>query len=153
MINNRTGIHERNWILDTGSSRHLVNDLSLLTDSAPCQREYLTAASDGSVLRIIHRGTVEIQVLALGVVSSVRLLDVQYAENLEKNILSYENLEAKGCVLEYRGGKRVLTSEIGGVPVMDVERCNNVLVIAVQHHRKGIIDTPQEGIMAVSIHL
>ena len=83
----------------------------------------------------------------------VTLLDVQYAENLERNILSYGKLEAKGCVLEYRGGKRVLTSEIGGVPVMDVERCNNVLVIAVQHHRKGIIDTPQEGIMAVSIHL
>ena len=148
-INESTGIHESQWILDTESSRYLVNDLSMLTDSAPSQRECLTAASDGSVLRITHQGTVEIQVLALEVVNSVRLLDVRYAENLERNILSYGKLEAKGCVLEYRGGKRVLNAGIGGVPVMDVKRCNNVLVVAVQNHRKGTIDTSREGMMAV----
>ena len=83
----------------------------------------------------------------------MRLLDVRYAENLERNILSYRKLEAKGCVLDYRGGKRVLTAGIGGVPVMDVERCNNVLVVAVQNHRKGTIDTSREGMMAVfNIH-
>ena len=70
-------------------------------------------------------------------------------KNFERNILSYGKLKAKGCVLQYRGGKRVLTSGIGGVPVMDVERCNKVLVIAVQHHKNGMIDTPQEGMMAV----
>ena len=148
-INDSTGIHESQWILDNGFSRHLVNDLSLLTYSAPCQWECLTAASDGSVMRITHRGTDEIQFLALGVVNSVRLLDVQYAKHLERNILSYGKLEAKGCVPEYRGGKRVLTAGIGGVPVMDVERCNNVLVVAVQNHRNGTIDTSREGMMAV----
>ena len=65
-ISDSTGIHESQWILDTESSRSLVNDLSMLTDSAPFQRECLTAASDGSVLRITHRETVEIQVLHSG---------------------------------------------------------------------------------------
>ena len=51
----------------------------------------------------------------------MRLLDVQYAENLERNILSYGKLEAKGCILEYRGAKRVSTSGIGGALVMNVE--------------------------------
>uniref|UniRef100_A0AAV1TA42 Retrovirus-related Pol polyprotein from transposon TNT 1-94-like beta-barrel domain-containing protein n=1 Tax=Peronospora matthiolae TaxID=2874970 RepID=A0AAV1TA42_9STRA len=95
------------WILDSGSSRHLVNDPSLLTDPIDYRSECMTAATDGSALRITLQGTVDIQVVALEVVNTVRLLNVQYAENLERNILSYGLLEAKGCVLEYRGGRRV----------------------------------------------
>ena len=79
----------------------------------------------------------------------MRLLDIQYAENLERNILSYGKLEAKGCVLEYQGGKRVLTSGIGGASAMDVERCNNVLVNAVKNHRNVTDDTSREAMMAV----
>ncbi|KAI9916681.1 hypothetical protein PsorP6_018241 [Peronosclerospora sorghi] len=36
-----------NWVLDSGSGRHLVNDLSLLEDVTDCSHECLTAASDG----------------------------------------------------------------------------------------------------------
>uniref|UniRef100_A0AAV1VL66 CCHC-type domain-containing protein n=1 Tax=Peronospora matthiolae TaxID=2874970 RepID=A0AAV1VL66_9STRA len=83
------------WILDSGSSRHLVNDPSLLTDPIDCRSECMTAATDGSALRITLQGTVDIQVVALGVVNTVRLLNVHYAENLEGNILSYGLLEAR----------------------------------------------------------
>ena len=46
-----------------------------------------------------------IRVKALGVTKNIRLLDVQYASNLGRNIISFGKLEKKGCVLEYRGGK------------------------------------------------
>ena len=39
------------WILDSGSSRHFVNDSSLLTDPTACSSECLTAATDGNALR------------------------------------------------------------------------------------------------------
>ncbi|KAI9914615.1 hypothetical protein PsorP6_008311 [Peronosclerospora sorghi] len=67
--------------------RHLINDPSMLVDPIVCQSECMTAATDGSVLRVTQQGTVDIQVVALGVVNTVRLLNVGYAENLERNIL------------------------------------------------------------------
>ena len=79
----------------------------------------------------------------------MRLLDVQYAEKPERNIFSYEKLEFKGCILEYRGGTHVLTSEIGGALVMNVDCCNNVLVVAVQDRSNDTVDTSREAMMTV----
>ena len=39
------------WILDSGSERHLVNDLSLIEDVVDCNHECITAASDGEISR------------------------------------------------------------------------------------------------------
>uniref|UniRef100_A0AAV1UJ54 Uncharacterized protein n=1 Tax=Peronospora matthiolae TaxID=2874970 RepID=A0AAV1UJ54_9STRA len=138
------------WILDSGSGRHLVNDPSLPTDPIDCRSECMTAATDGSALRITLQGTVDIQVVALGVVNTVRLLNVQYAVNLERNILSYGLLGAKGCVLEYRGWRRVLSSGTCGTPIMDVECCNNVLVVAVTNRSDRNSKPPQEALMTVA---
>ena len=93
------------WVLDSGSGRHLVNDLSLLEDVVDCNHECFTAASDGGTLKITKQGSAMIRVKALGVTKNIRLLDVQYASNLGRNIISFGKLEKKGCVLEYRGGK------------------------------------------------
>ncbi|KAI9918384.1 hypothetical protein PsorP6_011475 [Peronosclerospora sorghi] len=41
-----------NWVLESGSGLHLVNDLSLLEDVTDCSHECFTAASDGKPLRI-----------------------------------------------------------------------------------------------------
>ena len=43
----------------------------------------------------------------------------------------------------------MLTAGIGGTPVMDVECCKNVLVVAVLGRSKGTIDTPREAMMTV----
>ena len=63
-------------ILDSGSSIHLVNDPSLLVDPTDCQSECLTAATDEGVLRVTKQGSVDIEVVAFGVVNTIRLLDV-----------------------------------------------------------------------------
>ena len=51
-IGNGGGLQDDHWILDSGSSRHWVNDLSLLVDPEDCHSECLTAAADGGVLRV-----------------------------------------------------------------------------------------------------
>lgn len=119
-----------NWILDSVSSRHLVKDLSLLEDPVDYEASCFTAASDGERLRITKRGSVTIRVKALGVFKSVRLLDVQCASNLEWNIISFRKLTTKGCVLEYRDGRRVLVAH-SGAPIMDIGTVKNVLVVKV----------------------
>ncbi|KAG3013770.1 hypothetical protein PC121_g14472 [Phytophthora cactorum] len=113
-------IKDDHWILDSGSSRHLVNDVSLLEDVEDFTSEYTTAAKDGDTLRASKRGRVVIKADALGERRTVQLLDVQYAANLERNIILYSKLEKKGIVLSYREGRRVLVLRAGGPPIMDV---------------------------------
>ena len=97
-------------MLDSGSGSHLVNDLSLMEDVVDCNHECFTAASDGGPLRITKQGSAITRVKALGSIKTIRLLDVQYASNLGRNIISFGKLEKKGCVLEYREGRRILVS-------------------------------------------
>ena len=101
------------------------------------------------MLRVTQKGAVDLQVTALGVVNTLRLHNVQYVENLERDILSYELLEAKGCILEYRAGRRVMFSGVGGNPIMDVACSNNVLVVAVNGHSNRNTKPPRETLMTV----
>ena len=64
------------WIIDSGSSRHLVNESSLLTDPIACSSECLSTATDGRALRITLKCTVNIKVVALGIVNTMRLHNV-----------------------------------------------------------------------------
>ena len=107
----------------------MVNDLSLLEDAVEYNTECFTASSDSGPLRITKQGSVVIRVEALGLIKTIRLLDVQYASNLERNIISFGKLERKGCVIEYREGRREIVSHPGDAPVMDVDRVNDVLVV------------------------
>uniref|UniRef100_A0AAV1US04 CCHC-type domain-containing protein n=1 Tax=Peronospora matthiolae TaxID=2874970 RepID=A0AAV1US04_9STRA len=141
---------QNQWILDRGSSRHLVNGSSIHTDAIPYNSECTTAATDGSALRITLQGTADVQVVAFGVVNTVGLLNVQYAENLERNIISFGLLEVKGCVLEYRGGRRVLSSRVGGKLIMNAESFNNVLVVTwMSHNNRTIIPSRDSMIMVM----
>ena len=88
----------------------MVNDPNLLINPTICQSECLNAATDSSVLWISQHRSVDIQVVALSVVSSFILLNVHCAENLERKIVSYKLLEAKNGVINNLGGRRVLTS-------------------------------------------
>ena len=52
-------------------------------------------------------------------------------------------------MLEYREGRRVLTSKIGGAPVMDLDCNNNVLVVKAMTSNTKVSNTPREEMMAV----
>ena len=106
-------------------------------------------ATDGGGLRVTKQESVGITVVALGVVNTIRLLDVQYAMILERNIILYGKLESKGCVIEYRGGRRVLTSGVGGASVMNVDCINNGLVVKVMGGDNKTSGSSLEAMMAL----
>ena len=92
-------------MLESGSGRHLVNDLSLLVDVVDCNHECFTAASDGGPPRITKQGSAMIRVKAFGSIKTIRLLDVQYASNLGYNIISFGKLERRdACLNIVKGG-------------------------------------------------
>uniref|UniRef100_A0AAV1V1J0 CCHC-type domain-containing protein n=1 Tax=Peronospora matthiolae TaxID=2874970 RepID=A0AAV1V1J0_9STRA len=92
--NDASKIGRGDWILDSGTSRHLVNDESLLLDSSSCSHDI--AMADGESLRLTRTGSVRLKVLARGVKTIVTLTDVYLAPRLAKNIVSYGKLKSKG---------------------------------------------------------
>lgn len=65
------------WILDSGSSRHFVNDEILLEDARDCSHECNMA--DGETLMITRVGSVRLWLMAERKESTVKLTDVYLA--------------------------------------------------------------------------
>uniref|UniRef100_A0AAV1T191 Integrase catalytic domain-containing protein n=1 Tax=Peronospora matthiolae TaxID=2874970 RepID=A0AAV1T191_9STRA len=125
--NDASKIGRGDWILDSGASRHLVNDESLLLDSSSCSHEI--AMADGESLRLTRAGNVRLEVLARGVKTVVTLADVYLAPRLAKNIVSYVKLESKGYGIVYDGDKRALDRRSDGIVAFDVATDSNVLYV------------------------
>ena len=72
--NDGVGIDRDDCILDSGASRHLVNEESMLIDSTTCGHEVVMA--DGESLRLTRVGSVRVEVLASGAKTSLTLTKV-----------------------------------------------------------------------------
>ena len=55
--------------------------------------------ADGESLRLTRVGNVRLEVLARDIKMNVTLTEVYLATRLEKNIVTYENLDSKGLAL------------------------------------------------------
>jgi hypothetical protein len=132
------------WILDSGSSRHLVKNASWLDDAEDYEDECVQP--DGNALRVTKRGTLTLQVTACGKPQTVKFTNVFYAENVVHNLLSYGQLDQKGYSLLRRNGRRLVAAHDGGHVAFDVELQHGVLVVPGTVARKAEI--PAEVIMA-----
>jgi hypothetical protein len=94
--------YDGTWILDSGSSRHLVNDATILQDVEDCASDCVLP--DGATMNVTLKGTAVIEVETNGIVNTVKITDVHYAPKLARNILSYGLLESKGCILRTTKG-------------------------------------------------
>ena len=65
----------------------------------------------------------------MGKVTKARLLDIQYAGNLERNIISDGILKAKGFGIANMDDHSVVTIVDSGMVIFDVENKNNVLIV------------------------
>ncbi|POM67044.1 LOW QUALITY PROTEIN: Putative retroelement [Phytophthora palmivora] len=117
----------RDWILDSGSSRHLVNDQSWLEDLVP----HVDSCTQpiGDPLNITTKGTLTLRIKACRKKQILKLTIVYYAANLAHNLLSYGTLDMMGYTLAHRGGQRVLAAKDGGRVVFDVDLRKKVLVV------------------------
>ncbi|OWZ17990.1 hypothetical protein PHMEG_0007990, partial [Phytophthora megakarya] len=110
------------WILDNGSSRHLVNDASYLDDVEECDDQCVQP--NGEPLAISMKGSVTLRVAACGVEQVVRLSNVYFAKNVVHNLISYGQLDKVGYPLAHRAERRskplsevnmaVLNEEVNG---------------------------------------
>ncbi|OWZ05616.1 hypothetical protein PHMEG_00022260 [Phytophthora megakarya] len=82
------------WILDSGSSVHLVKNEKLLRNAVNCDEQYIAAS--GIYFRVNKKGTVVLRTIVDGNEVVVDLTDVYYGESLPDNIISYGILEEKG---------------------------------------------------------
>lgn len=76
-------------MLDRGSDCHQIKDTRLLQDATDCGDKCFIAASDGGTLQITKTGSVDIRVKAMDVFKTIRLLDVHFAFNSERSIISF----------------------------------------------------------------
>nr|CCA23978.1 OSIGBa0134J07.9 putative [Albugo laibachii Nc14] len=118
------------FILDSGSSRHLVTTKWQLSNAAKCNEECLLP--NGESLRMQLKGTADFVVIVDGEAPRVKLLGAYYAENLPFNIISYGRIEERGCELRYDGHQRSVIRRSDGCDIFDVHKdTNNVLVVRV----------------------
>ncbi|KAE9302953.1 hypothetical protein PF001_g13775 [Phytophthora fragariae] len=142
---NEGNMNETTWILDSGSSRHLVNDASWLQDAEAHVDSCVQP--NGDPLNISMKGTKTLRVKACGKEQTVRLVDVYYAANVVHNIISYGKMDRKGYVLAERGGRRVLAAKDGGRVAFDEDLQRTVLVVHASVVK--IRAAPSQVIMAV----
>ena len=83
--------------MDSGSSRHLVNDLALLQDAKMCEHECHLA--DGEPVKLLRVGNVVLTVVTGGEHREVTLTKVYLVPGLSQNIISSGKIEQKGLTL------------------------------------------------------
>ena len=88
---------ENIWILDSGSSRHLVGNEDWLIDCEDAVGRYVQPG--GKPLNITKRGSVTLLMKALGKQRIVTITDVYYAHGLKHKLLSYGFVDMKGFIL------------------------------------------------------
>ena len=102
-VNDWGDTHRDIWVLESGASQHLVNDETLLIDSAACDHEIVMVGDES--LHPTQVCNVRLKVKARGVESTVMLTDVYPAPRPAKIIVSHGKLERKVFALVYDGEK------------------------------------------------
>uniref|UniRef100_A0AAV1VBX8 Integrase catalytic domain-containing protein n=1 Tax=Peronospora matthiolae TaxID=2874970 RepID=A0AAV1VBX8_9STRA len=116
------------WILDSGSSLHIVNDDRLLINAKRCDPECIVA--DGEPFRLSLVGSVDIRVFVDQQPRMIRVTDVYFAPLLARNILSCGKLVKKGYSLVHDDQQLSLANQDTGDVAFDVQMRNNVFYVA-----------------------
>ncbi|DAZ99928.1 TPA: hypothetical protein N0F65_008735 [Lagenidium giganteum] len=111
----------------SGSSRHLVGDLKRLEDAKECTSTCVLP--DNELVQVTHIGSVTLNDLVNGRGQEVKLTNVYYAPKLARDLLSYGELEKRGCRLVYKDGKRYVERRADQQVIFEVKLRNNVLVV------------------------
>lgn len=86
-VNEASEDSDRFCILDSGSSRHLVNDAPWLDQVEDCGGECLQP--NGEPLSITKKGTLTLHVTTCGSAQTVKLTDAHYSKDAVHNLISY----------------------------------------------------------------
>ncbi|KAE8877447.1 hypothetical protein PF005_g6499 [Phytophthora fragariae] len=90
---------DQRWIVDSGASRHLVNDVSLPRDARDCVGAFSLTLPDGATLPVTKVGSVQFQGRVNGENATITVNEVYCAPLLARNLLSLGQLARRGCTL------------------------------------------------------
>nr|CCA14420.1 conserved hypothetical protein [Albugo laibachii Nc14] len=123
-IGTDTKADSNSWILDSGSSVHLVRDASMLKHAVNCDQ--VCRAANNTMVRVTKVGPVELKTAVNGREFIVDLSEVYYANNLADNIISYGKLEEQGVFLERDDNHSYVVHQSDKMKIFEVFRRNNV---------------------------
>ena len=132
------------WVLDSGSSKHLVKSVDMLEDVQEEDSECILP--DNQVLRITHKGSTTLQVEIDGTKQKVKLTNVYFAPKLARNLISFGELEKRGCILSYEANQKFITRN--GEKIFKVQREDNILVIKTEV--SGAAKTPRYPVFSIA---
>ena len=108
------------WILDSGATVSVTNELKLLTNIEDCVPIKYIRLANGQVISIEKRGTVSIKgVKSRGGITKIEINNVYYSSNFSNNLLSiyqlYNQLNIttifkNDCFLQFMDGSSVKVS-------------------------------------------
>jgi hypothetical protein len=120
------------WILDSGCSKHLVNDLSLLSNIVDCTGDDDCAMADQSTLEVIKRGQITLSADVDGSTSTITLKEVYYAPKLSHHLLLFGRFHKQGFDLVRRGEQSALVDRVDGRVVFYGDLVTNVVMVYVR---------------------
>ncbi|TDH65963.1 hypothetical protein CCR75_005850 [Bremia lactucae] len=103
------GVDMDHWIADSGASRHLVRDVSMLENAVDCDEPNWLLLPIGKRLQVTKRGTDTLAGIAEGKEFELQLSTVYFAPLLSRNLISFGLLAQHGCRIESRHGGMVIT--------------------------------------------
>jgi hypothetical protein len=94
----QTPAHNNNWIMDTGASHHITQDLQQLTLAQPYPGSDQVLVGDGTGLQISHTGQLSIPTP----IKQINLKNVLHVPNIKTNLLSVSKLcKTNHCSVEF----------------------------------------------------
>ncbi|GMF15398.1 unnamed protein product [Phytophthora fragariaefolia] len=135
------------WIVDSGASRHLVNDASVLRHVKDADIDSLTQP-DGNALSVTKVGSVTFLAEVNGAATTITVDDVYYAPSLAHNLLSLGKLAKRGCALTTVNGHLAITHD--KQIVFEVTFANDVLVAKLTAQRQATPDVEMLALAAIS---
>ena len=119
------------WILDTGSCRHLIGDTRMLDPGtqADVNDDRECILPNGETIAPIAVGSVTMSLFSSDEWNSVCVKEIEVVPGMPVRILSYAKLERNGAYLNYEQDKRWLKDRKSGDKICRVYRVRNNLVV------------------------
>lgn len=137
------------WILDSGASSHISNDLTLFHDICDVEPIVIGLAgveNNGKhiYIRATQRGSVKLNVVnGQGMASTVTLRDVLFVPDATANIISVSKITAVGGSVEFNGDNFTISSRDGTVVAEGIQSGGNIYLL------RATSTTPVENLTTV----
>ena len=109
--------YQIDWILDSGCSDHIINDENLFSESKSLKNLINVKVGDGRILKGTKIGNVVTYFMVNGVRKKIKINNVYYVKNMDKNLISFAKVTDENKVESIGNFSKIYnrTNELIGV--------------------------------------